>query len=327
MGFFKSKQFASVVELEESNNQGTLFQKFENVEIKKGSKLIIRPGQKAILIYNGTVEGMFDDPGSFDVESDIVPFLSTLKGIRFGFDSGERVEVIFVNAKEISSLWGTQQPVYLQDQRFPGGIPVRMNGNFVIKVADYNKLMNTIAGVRINFTVEDVKERILSKLAPLVMESVSKAQDFMYLQTHSRDVSNEIRTKLDAEFYMNGLAITDFNIMHVSYPQEIQNMITKVASQGMIGNNMNTYQQVAMADAISNGGNSAAGQMAGMAAGMAAGMNMADQILNGMGSGPRPRIGGMGAGASTGAYPKFCPNCGKPTDGSKFCPECGYKLS
>ena len=26
------------------------------------------------------------------------------------------------------------------------------------------------------------------------------------------------------------------------------------------------------------------------------------------------------------AGPKFCPNCGTPTNGSKFCPNCGTKL-
>ena len=27
-----------------------------------------------------------------------------------------------------------------------------------------------------------------------------------------------------------------------------------------------------------------------------------------------------------GKVPKFCPNCGTPTNGAKFCPECGNKL-
>lgn len=57
MGFLKN-QFSSVIEWNE-NGAGILFYKFQNQEIKKGSRLIIRPGQDAIFLYNGKVEGIF----------------------------------------------------------------------------------------------------------------------------------------------------------------------------------------------------------------------------------------------------------------------------
>ncbi|MDD6202418.1 MAG: SPFH domain-containing protein, partial [Lachnospiraceae bacterium] len=66
MGLF-SKQLANVIEWNEAR-EGILFWKWQNQEIKKGSKLIIRPGQDAIFLYNGRVEGIFEDEGSFDIE-------------------------------------------------------------------------------------------------------------------------------------------------------------------------------------------------------------------------------------------------------------------
>ena len=74
--------------------------KWTNKEIKKGSRLIIRPGQDAIFLYNGNIEGIFKEEGEFDIDSQIIPFLSTLKGFKFGFNSGMRAEVLFVNTKE-----------------------------------------------------------------------------------------------------------------------------------------------------------------------------------------------------------------------------------
>ena len=76
MGFF-SNQFSNVVEWEEYRDD-LIFWKWKNREIKKGSKLIIRPGQDAIFMFNGAVEGIFEDDGSYDIESQIIPFLSTL---------------------------------------------------------------------------------------------------------------------------------------------------------------------------------------------------------------------------------------------------------
>jgi membrane protease subunit (stomatin/prohibitin family) len=98
MGFF-SKELANVVEWNESQ-PGVLFWKWHNQEIKRGSKLIIRPGQDAIFMWNGRVEGIFTDEGSYDIESDIIPLLSTLKSFKFGFNNPLRGEGLFINTKE-----------------------------------------------------------------------------------------------------------------------------------------------------------------------------------------------------------------------------------
>ena len=100
-------QFSNVVEWKEYSDD-VVFWKWNNDEIKKGSRLIIRPGQDAIFLYNGKREGVFSDEGSFDIESQIVPFLSTLKGFKFGFNSGMRAEVLFVNFGQVK--WSTFLP-------------------------------------------------------------------------------------------------------------------------------------------------------------------------------------------------------------------------
>ena len=70
MGFF-GNQLSNVVEWQEYRDD-IIFWKWCNDEIKKGSRLIIRPGQDAIFMYNGKTEGVFRDEGSFDIESDII---------------------------------------------------------------------------------------------------------------------------------------------------------------------------------------------------------------------------------------------------------------
>ena len=121
MGLF-SNQFANVVEWEEYRDD-LLFWKWTNREIKKDSRLIIKPGQDAIFLYNGAVEGIFTESGSYTIDSDIIPFLSTLKGFKFGFNSGLRAEVLFINTKEFTCNWGTSSPIRLQAPGLPGGLP------------------------------------------------------------------------------------------------------------------------------------------------------------------------------------------------------------
>ena len=111
MGFLQN-QLSNVVEWNQTN-PNDLFWKWQNQELKKGSVLFIRPGQDAIFLYNGKCEGIFEDEGKYDIESQIIPFLSTLKGFKFGFNSGLRSEVLFINTLEQTVKWGTKNSINL----------------------------------------------------------------------------------------------------------------------------------------------------------------------------------------------------------------------
>ncbi len=325
MGLF-SGQFSNVVEWEEFRDD-MIFWKWHNREIKKGSRLMIRPGQDAIFLFNGKIEGIFKDEGDYDIESQIIPFLSTLKGFKFGFNSGMRAEVLFINTKEFTVKWGTKSAINIPMQQLPGGMPIRANGTFNFKVNDYVKFIDKIAGIQNSYLVEDVKLRIMAMLDQLLMKWIVKeGKDMFNLQANSFDIANGIKTDLDMQVFDIGIAVTGFNIMSFSYPEEIQEMITKNASQSMIGD-INRYQQVSMTDGIASGnvkGGGAASDMAGMMMGMTMvnqmmqNMNMNNIIPGGTQQDPAP--------AGNGAKPNFCPNCGQKTSDANFCPNCGQKL-
>ncbi|MGG3280336.1 SPFH domain-containing protein [Paenibacillus solani] len=341
MGFFKN-QFSNVVEWEEFRDD-MIFWKWSNREIKKGSKLIIRSGQDAIFVNNGKIEGVFEKEGVYNIDSDIIPFLSTLKGFKFGFNSGMRVEVLFVNTKEFTVRWGTQSPILIPTPQLPGGMPIRANGTFNFKVTDYMTLIDKIAGMKESYLVEDVKIRITSVLDQLLMKWISReGKDMFNLQANASDIAKGIQEDLDMQVMDNGMTITGFQVMSFNYPQEIQDMITKTASHEMIGN-LQKYQQVSMTDGIASGkvkGGGAASDMAGMMMGM----NMANEMMKNMNQNqnqnnqnqspnPNPAAGQQtsapaSSSSSEGSKkPNFCPNCGAKNEGANFCPNCGQKLS
>ena len=325
MGFF-ANQFSNVVEWNESN-EGVLFWKWQNAEIKKGSVLIIRPGQDAIFMYNGKVEGVFVEEGQYDIESDIIPFLTTLKSFKFGFNTPLRAEVLFINTKQVLVKWGTKNAINLQAPGLPGGMPIRAFGTFACKVESADALIQEIAGVKTSFTVEDVKERIITNLNPLLMNWIGKEGRNMFnLQADAISIGNGIREDLDKDLRGIGISITEFNIESFSYPEEIQKMQEKAAGQAMIGD-VNKYQQIAAADSMTsgNGGSGVASDMVQLQMGMMMGQQMVQQMqqpqqMNGM-PGSQPMTG-----TAPTAGPKFCPECGTPTNGMKFCGNCGYKL-
>lgn len=322
MGLF-SRQMANVVEWEEYRDD-IIFWKWTNREIKKGSKLIIRAGQDAIFMYNGKIEGIFKDEGSFDIESDIIPFLSTLKGFKFGFNSGVRAEVLFVNTKEFTVKWGTKNPVSIPAPSLPGGMPIRAFGTFNFKVDDYLCLIDKVAGVKQMYTVDDVRERVVAVLDQLLMKWISKeGKDMFNLQANAYDIASGIKDDLDMQISKIGITITDFNIASFSYPEEVQKMQNKAASQSMVGD-MNKYSQMAMVDSFGkSGGSNLAGDMMSMQMGMQLGQQMMNNINNNMNMNNNMNNVNQ---QPQGAGPKFCPKCGTPVNGAKFCPNCGNKL-
>ena len=327
MGFFK-RQLANVIEWDEFRDD-MIFYKWHNDEIKKDSKIIIRPGQDAVFLYNGQIEGIFEEEGNYEVESDIIPFLSTLKGFKFGFDSGIRAEVLFVNTKEFTIKWGTQNPINIPTDTLPGGMPIRANGTLNFKVKDYLQLINNVAGVKDSYLVEDVRIRITAVLDQLLMKWIAKeGKDMFHLQANSFEIGNGIREDLNTELYNIGMTVVGFNIISFNYPKEIQDMINKNASHTMVGD-LGRYQQISMTDGISSGkvqGGGAASDMAGMMMGMNVAKEMMDNMKESDKSSQTPPSNNSPQ-VSSGNIPNFCPNCGQKTEGANFCSNCGQKLN
>ena len=320
MGIFKN-QLLNVVEWTDEK-EGQLFWMWDNDEIKKGSKLVLRPGQDAIFIHNGAVEGVFEEDGTYDIETEIIPFLSTLKGFKFGFNSGFRAEVLFINTKEQTVKWGTKNAINLPAAGLPGGMPIRAFGTFSCKIADHDVVIDKLAGVKNTYSVADVKERITATLDQTIMSWIAKeGKDMFNLQVYA-EIAEGVRSDLDADMSKIGISITDFTIESFSYPEEVKKMQEKAAAQSMVGD-VNKYTQMAMADSMEKGGGNVGGNMASTMMQMQMGMAMGQQMVNTMNqggvTGAAPQAAAIGA--------KFCPNCGTPANGAKFCSNCGTQLA
>ncbi len=234
MGFF-SRQFQSVIEWADEQD-GVLMWKWQDNEIKKNSRLVIRPGQEAVFLYNGNIEGIFTEEGTSYIKSDIVPFLTTLRNFKFGFRTPMRAEVLFLNTSEQTVKWGTRNPVNIPAPGLPGGIPVRAFGTFVCRIADSDLFIAKVAGVKQVYTVENVKDRIMSVLDQLLMSHISReGKDMFNLQADAAVIAKGILADLDMDLRKIGLVATDFRIDSFSYPESIREMQEQAAGQTITG--------------------------------------------------------------------------------------------
>ncbi len=328
MGLF-SKEFKNVIEWQETQDD-VIFWKWHNDEIKKGSRLVIRPGQDAIFLYNGKIEGIFTEEGNYEVESQIIPFLSTLKGFSFGFQASLRAEVLFVNTKEFLVKWGTPQAVNIPYASLPGGLPIRAFGTCQLKVSDYVKLIDEIAGVKDSYRIADVRERILSWMDQLLMKWIlQEGKDLFHLQSNAAQIAKGLETDLDYELMKIGFTVSGMQISSFNYPQEIQQKVQEAAGFHMVGD-MNRYQQGKFAESLGKGGNASGAMEAGF--GMAAAMGMMGQMMQSQNGAvpsqaqPAAQMSCTSCGKAITAGDKFCSNCGTALQQSVFCTECGQKI-
>lgn len=321
LGDFIKRQFRKVIQWE-TDDKNAIVWKFpleRREEIMRKSTLVVREGQKAIFIKEGKLCDVFG-PGTYELD-DIknIPILTALYNWKTAWESPYTGDLYFVSTKQfIDNKWGTSNPVMMKDKDF-GMVRVRGFGvySFAIGVPTY--AMNELFGSTGGLTVSDVdnyfKKIIVSVLTNSIAESGVSALE---LAAHYDDISAIALAKMQDDFGKMGIEIKGLYIENLSVPEEVEKMIDKRTSVGVMGDAMAGYAQMetvgAMRDAAKNPGMS--GGMANAGIGLGAGLGIGKMFAEGM------------AGATSGAAGATCPHCGaKIKAGSKFCPDCGKAIS
>lgn len=196
MGLFGK---APTIEWKE-NSGNVIFEKWDGCTLKRGTRLVIRTGQDAIVMCDGKMEAIFEDEGSFELDR-----------------HPGKWDIIFINTREMLVKWGTQNPVMIRDEKEGKIVPIRAFGVFSCKVDDYLTLIDKIAGIKIKYTIEDIRDHVISLLGQLLMKWIcSEGKDIFNLQMNAAEISKGIREDLDMQIMKNGITITDFSITSFS---------------------------------------------------------------------------------------------------------------
>jgi membrane protease subunit (stomatin/prohibitin family) len=286
MGLFDAirNEFIQIIEwLDDSSN--TLVYRFpvHEQEIKMGAQLTVRENQVALFINEGEVADLFK-PGRYELSTQNMPVMTTLRSWKYGFDSPFKAEVYFFNTRLFTDLkWGTSNPVMMRDAEF-GMIRMRAFGTYAMRIADPKEFFKNIVGTQGLTTTEDIlgqlRSTIISHFSDIVAESKIAALD---LASSYRELSTLAQKELAPEFTAYGLELSRFVIDNVSLPEEVEAAIDQRTKLGVFGDRLGQYAQMQTAESIkvaaaNPGGLAGAG--AGLGAGMAIGQTMAGAFNN-----------------------------------------------
>src|SRR5208282_1275884 len=162
MGLFNSlrNQLIDIIQWTDDSRDTLVwrFSRYEN-EIKNGAKLVVRESQVAAFINEGKLADVFQ-PGTYTLQTQNLPILSTLKGWKYGFESPFKAEVYFVSTRTVTDRkWGTKNPIMMRDPEF-GPVRIRAFGSFAMRVKDAGAFLRQVAGTEARFTVDEIEDQL-----------------------------------------------------------------------------------------------------------------------------------------------------------------------
>jgi membrane protease subunit (stomatin/prohibitin family) len=245
-------------------------------EIKNGAKLVVREGQAAALVNQGQLADVFL-PGMHTLSTENIPVLSTLMGWKYGFHSPFKAEVYFVSTRVFADRkWGTKNPIMLRDADF-GVVRLRAFGNFAVRAKYPPVLLRNLVGTASRFSIDDINDQLRDLLTAKVADALGNSHlAALDLASHYAEMAAPICQAIDPDFAALGLELVKFVIENVSLPPEVEAMMDKRTSMGVLGD-MTKYTQFQAANAIGDAAKNPNG-LGGAGVALGAGMAMAGQF-------------------------------------------------
>ncbi len=271
-------EFIDIIEWTDDSSD-TMVYRFERYgnQIKNGAQLTVRESQVAVFINEGQLADVFA-PGRYELTTQNLPILSTLKGWKYGFNSPFVAEVYFVNTKRFTDLkWGTMNPIMMRDPDF-GIVRVRAFGTYEIRVSDAAQFLREIVGTDGLFSQDDVTGQLRNLIVSQFADVIGQANiPVLDLAGNYKNMGDALVGAIAPKCQEYGLELTRMLIENISLPPEVEEAIDKRSSMGAVGN-MDQFLKYQAAESLTQPGGGTASDAMGMGMGFA----MAQQMAQGM---------------------------------------------
>ncbi len=274
-------ELVDIVEwLDDSNDTlAYRFERYQN-EIKYGARLVVREGQMAVFVNEGRIADVFK-PGTYELTTQNLPILTTLRGWKYGFNSPFKAEVYFVNTRKFTDLkWGTPGPATMRDPEF-GMVRVTAFGIYALRVKDPGVFVRDLVGTDGRFTTAEIQENLRGKIGVRIKELMPQLGiPAIEMESKVSQMGQRLRDMLQPEFEGLGIDLVEVQVQDLGMPEEVEKAIDKRGAMAAVGN-LQAYTQYETASSIRDAANNPGGA-AGAGIGLGAGIAMGAQMMNTM---------------------------------------------
>jgi membrane protease subunit (stomatin/prohibitin family) len=175
------QQLRSVIEWIDPRTDALFSQWTDNGdEIKNASKLIVGPGQGCIFVYQGKVKTVITQPCMVDLETDNIPFWTTISSFMQFFESEHKVGIYFFKTSKIlDQKWGTTSPIKYEDPKYKFPVGLLAFGNYSYRIVDPQDFFTNVVGSHSDFFTDDFRSVMSARIIQPISDFLS-ANRFSY---------------------------------------------------------------------------------------------------------------------------------------------------
>jgi membrane protease subunit (stomatin/prohibitin family) len=250
-----------------------------NNNIKYGAQLIVRESQTALFVDQGTIADLFE-PGRFELVTENMPVLTTLRSWKHGFNSPFKADIYYLSTRVFTGLkWGTPNPIILRDPEFKQ-VRVRAFGAYFIRISDVQTFFREFAGTHPILKVSDIENALRDIVSPKFAEALAQSQvSVMDLVSNYTAIGDMVAPVLQEVLTPFGIELTKFQVTSTSLPKEVEEFYDKMTNMNMV-DNMSKFTQFQTAQGIEKAASNPGGSGEGIGMGMGFGMaNMMSQQM------------------------------------------------
>ena len=253
----------------------------------------MREGQAAVFVHEGQLADTFG-PGLYMLETNNLPILTRLQHWDHGFRSPFKSEIYFVSTTRFNGLkWGTKNPIMARDPEF-GPVRLRAFGTYSLRVTDPARFMTEIVGTDGEFTSDEITFQVRNVIVQEFSRAIAGSGiPVLDMAANTDQLGQLVAKAIEPTIAAYGLTIPEFYIENISLPQEVEKMLDKRTSMGILGD-LDRFGRYAASEAMVNASQNPGAAGAGMGAAMGAmlGAGMANRPAQGP-WGSVPQAGGM----------------------------------
>jgi len=275
-------------------------------EIKNGAQLIVRPGQVAVFVDQGTVADVFQ-PGRHTLATQNLPVLSKLRGCKYGFESPFKAEVIFVSTRQFANQkWGTKTPIMMTDREL-GGVRLRAYGTYISQVRDAETFVSQVVGANASYALEQIADQVRDLIVAHFAQALgSESVSILKLASRYGELGARTLRELQPDLMRLGLEVSQLVVESIALPDEVAATLDQRTRLGLIGD-VGAYAALQAADALRDAARNAGA--AGTGAAIGVGIGMAGQMAQALGAAVQASSGTAAAAATAvrGGTPRVAP--------------------